>query len=381
MSLAKGIKIVKALLKKIYMYLVHSHPEVDFFCKCLLNTERESLVQRPVLLALRILKINLLCHLPFLKYRYAGQLGHAYLSRRLVRPPVYDLAQQILEYPQVVTDLFGSALMMLKCWSDLYAQLEKELGLLGFARLRGALDDPALPLDEIYRQIGEMLGKEVSYAAELALAEALFVPNKYVVRLLDILQYNCVKVTAVVPTSYPRELMEHLLQKHGIPVDELLLTCEERQPFMQAARRFLAGNTAVFSADFRFIRQGMRQGIRTFYYHDPRLLLRSVKMPRLTPAFSDVFCGLCGLHLFGSEEMPTAAYELAFLCAAPLVCTGGALPDHMPADMCRAIEDFRAALGNYTANHDPMFTIGLDDAERLYGAGRKRIETMIGGSR
>ena len=373
--------VIRKTIKKAYALLAHSSPEVDFRCKCLLSAERESMTQRPLLLALRILLLNVLCRL---RLHYAGRaVGRSYLSPFLVRPPVYDLAAQMLECPRLLTDLAGSAFLLLKSREDFYAALESELGPPGFARLRRRLDDPTMPLADIYRRIGEKLHADISCEAELRLAGQLLVPNRYALRLLDIARYNHVEVIAAVPTSYPRPFVEGLLRKYSVQVDNLVLTCEEQRPLAAAARPLITENTAVFSADFRFVRQaGKLHGHtpRPLYYHDPRKLLRYIRKPRLAPGFADVFYGLCGLQLFGGEVKPGAAYELAWLCVAPAVAAGiRELPEGAPPEMARAVADFRWAADAYVAEHDPSFAVNREDAAKLYAFARRRIERMVRG--
>jgi len=286
------------------MFLVHGNPQVDFYCKCLRRAEKNNAMQRPARLAAGILKANILCRL---KLQYAGlRLGRSYLSERLLRPPVYDMAAQVLVCERLITDLFGSALLQLKC--------------------RGGLD------------------------------EQLFVPNRYAIRLLDIARYHGVKITAVVPESIPRELAEALLRKHEIHVDELLAELPHN-----------VKKACVFSANFELVRWGMKRDLRPLYYHDPRKLLVSIRGPKLDPAFAEVYYGLCGLHLLSGERKHSAAYERAYLCAAPAVFAGiAALPDDAPEDMRLAVEDFSYQLGEYIRRHDPAFAVDHESAAQLH---------------
>ena len=300
MTLNKGVR----RMNWIYQFLVHGNPQVDFYCKTLRRAEKNNAMQRPVRLVVRILKANLLCRL---KLQYARlALGRSYLAPHLLRPPVYDIAAQVLVCERLVTDIFGSALLAFKS--------------------QGEPD------------------------------EALFVPNRYAIRLLDIARYHGVKVTAVVPEGYSREFMKALLHKHAIHVDELL-TEPPQHP----------GKACVFSADFALVRWGMQQKLRPLYYHDPRKLLAAIRGPALEPSFAAVYHGLCGLHLFGGDQTHSPAYERAYLCLAPAVFAGlETLPQNASEDTRRAVADFTCHLDAYIQRHDPDFTVDHESAARLF---------------
>ena len=291
-------------MKQLYQLLVHGNPQVDFYCKTLRRAEQNNAMQRPWLLAARVLKANILCRL---KLQYAGlSLGRSYLSGRLLRPPVTDMAAQVLVCEQLITDLFGSALLRLRSQSAFDAQS--------------------------------------------------FVPNRYALRLLDIARYHGVNITAVVPEHVPRELVRSLLQQHEIHVDELLARPPQNPK-----------NACVFSADFALIRWGMQQNLRPLYYHDPRKLLLPVRAPKLDPAFAEVYRGLCGLHLFGGDQTHSPAYEHAYLCLAPAVFAGVAqLPQNADEDTRQAVADFTHHLNEYIQRHDPDFVVDPESAARLY---------------
>lgn len=313
-------KLPLDFVRKIYNMLTNGNDDVNFYCMCIQNQNREAATNSPIKFALNLIKINILCRLPFSKRRlFSEEIGKAYLSRIFVRPAICELASGMLDNSRLITDIFGCAVTTIKNRNDIFKDVEKEIGVKGFADLRKQYDNSKLPIQQIYKKISAKLKTVIDYKIELSVMEKHYVANKYAVRLLDIAACNNVFITAIIRSSYPREFIEKILKKYKISVDRLIITSESETDFKNEAL-VNPEFTGVFSNDYNgFIKKLMKYGCKPIYYRSPQALMERTVHPKLNDDFRRIYDGICGLNLFSGIKRMSREYELSFLCVAPAV--------------------------------------------------------------
>lgn len=313
-------KLPLDFVRKIYNMLTNGNDDVNFYCMCIQNQNREAATNSPIKFALNLIKINILCRLPFSKHRlFSEEIGKAYLSGIFVRPAICELASGMLDNSRLITDIFGCAVTTIKSRNDIFKDIEMEIGVKGFADLRKQYDNGKLPIQQIYKKISAKLKTVIDYKIELSVMEKHYVANKYAVRLLDIAACNNVFVTAIVHLGYPREFIEKILKRFKISVDKLIITAEWETYFKNEAP-VNPEFTGVFSNDYKgFIKKLMKYGCKPIYYRSPQALMERTVHPKLSDDFRNVYDGICGLNLFSGIKRMSKEYELSFLCIAPAV--------------------------------------------------------------
>lgn len=313
-------KLPLDFVRKIYNMLTNGNDDVNFYCMCIQNQNREAATNSPIKFALNLIKINILCRLPFSKRRlFSEEIGKAYLSGIFVRPAICELASGMLDNSRLITDIFGCAVTTIKNRNDIFKDIEKEIGVKGFADLRKQYDNSRLPIQQIYKKISAKLKTVIDYKIELSVMEKHYVANKYAVRLLDIAACNNVFITAIVHSGYPREFIEKILKRFKISVDKLIITTEWETYFKNEAPDS-PEFTGVFSNDYKgFIKKLMKYGCKPIYYRSPQALMERTVHPKLSDDFRNVYDGICGLNLFSGIKRMSKEYELSFLCIAPAV--------------------------------------------------------------
>ena len=210
-------KLSLDFVRKIYNALTTGNDDVNFYCMCLQNQNREAATNNPVKFGLELIKINILCRLPFCNKRiFTKSVGKDYLSKIFVRPSICELASGMLDNSHLITDIFGSALTQIKSDDEIFAEIEKATGVKGFALLRKKYKKQSLALSEIYKKINAELKTLIDYKLELSLLKNSFLENRYIVRMIDIARCNDMKVSIVIRSIYPKEFIKHLLDSHQI---------------------------------------------------------------------------------------------------------------------------------------------------------------------
>lgn len=313
-------KLPLDFVRKIYNMLTNGNDDVNFYCMCIQNQNREAATNSPIKFAFNLIKINILCRLPFSKRRlFSEEIGKAYLSGIFVRPAICELASGTLDNSQLITDIFGCAVTTIKNRNDIFKDIQKEIGVKGFADLRKQYDNSKLPIQQIYKKISAKLKTVIDYKIELSVMEKYYVANKYAVRLLDIAACNNVFITAIIRSGYPREFIEKILKKYKISVDRLIITSEGETDIKNEAL-VNPEFTGVFSNDYKgFIKKFMKYGCKPIYYRSPQALMERTVHPKLSDDFRNVYDGICGLNLFSGIKRMSKDYELSFLCIAPAV--------------------------------------------------------------
>lgn len=312
-------KLPLDFVRSIYKLLTTGNENVNFYCSCIQNQNREAATNQPVKFAFNLLKVNLICRLPLLKNRtFAEPLGQKYLSELFVRPAVCELASEMLDNTQLITNIFGSAVFTIKSNDEIYELIEEETSVKGFAKLRKKYDSKKLTIQSIYKNISSELNTMIDYKIELAVMEKYYIANKYVIRLLDIAKYNDLKITAIIPTSYPANFIQSILEKFKIEVDELIVTpdCD-----LNIKSYVDPTNTiGIMSSDYNgYIKKFMKLGCKPIYYRSPKMLMEHTVHPALDKNFQDIYDGICGSRLFSGIKRMSPEYELAYLCIAPAV--------------------------------------------------------------
>lgn len=151
-------KLSLDFVRKIYNILTTGNDDVNFYCMCLQNQNREAATNNPVKFGLELIKINILCRLPFCNKRiFTKTVGKDYLSQIFVRPSICELASGMLDNSHLVTDIFGSALNQIKDDDKIFTEIENVTGVKGFALLRKKYGKQGLTISRIYKKINAEL--------------------------------------------------------------------------------------------------------------------------------------------------------------------------------------------------------------------------------
>lgn len=308
-------------VRKLFAFLTNGNAEIKFHTICLQNRDRERAANRPIVFGMQLLFCNVLYRLPVLRdWPFHRRLGHDYITQQYLRLPVEDLSSEILENPAAVCDGTGSLWLPVHGTGAFFAKLEEHFGVKGFASTRALYDDPLTPLSVIYDRINRALGTTLSWRDELPLAEANDIPNRYIIRLLDIAAYHDVALHLVFDSSYPSCFFERRVKQLGLHPDTLSVSCESGMKKREAVGALSLSKFGIVSADFAgFVKPLTQAGGRPIYYRSPSLLMHETKQPPLSSPFREVYEAVCGAALFTGRWRAPFSYELGYLCAGPVL--------------------------------------------------------------
>ena len=309
-------KLSLDFVRKIYNMLTTGNDDVNFYCMCLQNQNREAATNNPVKFGLELIKINILCRLLFCNKRiFTKTVGKDYLSQIFVRPSICELASGMLDNSHLVTDVFGSALNQIKDDDKIFAEIENITGVKGFALLRKKYGKQGLTISGIYKKINAELKTLIDYKLELSLVENSFFENRYIVRMIDIARCNDMKVSIVIRSIYPKEFIKHLLDGHQIGYDELIVTVDNKTCIETGDNC----HTCVMSNNYDFIKKYSKLGCRQMYYRCPTALMEHIDNPIKDEQFKRLYNTICGMNLFSGIKRMSNEYELGYMCIAPAI--------------------------------------------------------------
>lgn len=309
-------KLSLDFVRKIYNMLTTGNDDVNFYCMCLQNQNREAATNNPVKFGLELIKINILCRLPFCNKRiFTKTVGKDYLSQIFVRPSICELASGMLDNSHLITDIFGSALTQIKSDDEIFAEIEKATGVKGFALLRKKYKKQSIALSEIYKKINAELKTLIDYKLELSLLKNSFLENRYIVRMIDIARCNDMKVSIVIRSIYPKEFIKHLLDRHQIGYDELIVTVDNKTCIETGDNC----HTCVMSNNYDLIKKYSKLGCRQMYYRCPTALMEHIDNPIKDEQFKRLYNTICGMNLFSGIKRMSNEYELGYMCIAPAI--------------------------------------------------------------
>ena len=309
-------KLSLDFVRKIYNILTTGNDDVNFYCMCLQNQNREAATNNPVKFGLELIKINILCRLPFCNKRiFTKSVGKDYLSQIFVRPSICELASGMLDNSHLVTDIFGSALNQIKSDDEIFTEIENATGVKGFAMLRKKYERQGLTIFQIYKKINTELKTLIDYKLELSLVENSFLENRYIVRMIDIARCNDMKVSVEIKSIYPKEFIRHQLDKHQIGYDELIVTNDNKTCIETNDNC----HTCVMSNSYDFIKKYTKKGCKQMYYRSPVVLMEHIDNPIKDYKFRKLYNTICGMNLFSGIKRMSNEYELGYMCIAPAI--------------------------------------------------------------
>lgn len=309
-------KLSLDFVRKIYNILTTGNDDVNFYCMCLQNQNREAATNNPVKFGLELIKINILYRLPFCNQRiFTKSVGKDYLSQIFVRPSICELASGMLDNSHLITDIFGSALTQIKSDDEIFAEIEKATGVKGFALLRKKYKKQSIALSEIYKKINAELKTLIDYKLELSLLKNSFLENRYIVRMIDIARCNDMKVSVVIKSIYPKDFVKHLLDKYRIGYDELIVNTVSNDVIETDDNN----HTCVMSNNYDFIKRYAKIGCSQMYYRCPTALMEHIDNPIKDEKFKKLYNTICGMNLFSGIKRMSNEYELGYMCIAPAI--------------------------------------------------------------
>lgn len=313
-------KLSVDFVRKIFWILTNGNAQIKFHTICMQNRDREKATNRPVEFGLKLLGYNLWYRLPLLREIPIGrQIGKDYLTRQYLRLPVEDLASEILENPQAVCDVENSLFLPVLSQDAFFEKLENVFDCPGFAKMRRRYQDNKKPLKDIYDSINQALSTSLSWEQELSIARENLIPNRYIIRFLDIATYHQVAIYLTVDSCYPRCFFETLLKQNDISWDYLAVSCESGKSKTEIARTLGLSKFGIVSADFNgFLKPLSKLGGKPIYYRAPVQLMKDTLHPGLSADFQETYDAICGARVFSGSKRPEFLYELGYLCVGPL---------------------------------------------------------------
>lgn len=389
-------KLPLDFVRKIYNILTNGNEDVNFYCLCLHNQNREAAMNSPIQFGINLIKLNIFCRIPFLKNKiFNEKIGQNYLSSIFVRPSISELASGMLDNSAVITDIFECAVTSLKSDEEIYNIVEKNTKVKGFAKLRKKLDNKKVPIEEIYIKINETLHSSIDYKTELSYRRQFYVPNRYVVRLLDIATFNDLKIYSYVNSVLPRDFIKSVMEEFSIYTDVLSISSESDSKFAVPEH---PESTAVLSSDYKFIKKFMKYGCKPFYYRNPVLIMNKTVHPELSNDFKTAYDIISGRRLFSGLKRYSREYEFSYLCLAPVVYSceqsGSNINEYFknskidiapidkyitsaPDEVKSAIKDFSDDITQYFIQTEQKLKIPVNDALALYRQGEKELVGIL----
>ncbi len=205
------------------------------------------------------------------------QIGRSYLSDLLTSRPLVQTARKMTVRSELVVDLFSACLFAVKCPDQLKTGSQTAA-------------DPA---------------------------DCLYIPNRCVMRLLDIASYHNINITIIASGNASEADIRRLLDKFELPADKLLLTDGTRQTSAAIITELARPDTCVISGLSSHIRIARKQQALPLYYEPPHALMKRIKHPDLTASFQGIYDSICATELWYREHCFSPAYEIAYLCLGP----------------------------------------------------------------
>ena len=314
-------KLSVDFVRKIFTFLTNGNAHIKFHTICMQNRDREMAANRPIQFGMKLLGYNVFYRIPLVRNIKIGRtIGKDYLTRCYLRLPVEDLASEILENPQVVCDVEDCLFLPVLSKRIFYQKVEEELKCPQFAKLRQKFEGALRPIHDIYKDISHTLGKKISCEKELELAQVNMLPNRYILRLLDIAAYHDVGIHLVMDSSYPLSFFESLFRKNGITWKTLSVSNKTKEKKRKMAMNLGLELFGVVSADFNgFIKPLSKRGAKSIYYRAPVALMKDAGHPLLSKNFQEIYDAICGARVFSGQKRVSFLYELGYLCMGPLV--------------------------------------------------------------
>ena len=323
--------ILKYLKKKLFHLLTSANADVAFYTEAYITSNKEWIMKRPIVFALNLVKINFNCLILHRNYSFKELLpGRKCLARIHRRPKVYLFAVELMKYPYIITDVFGSLFEMTVDFDTIYRKIEDTYHLPGFADLRKKKANNSKTISSIYEELSQELSATISKDIEISLLKEHLILNPYLKKALDIAIYNKTAVIGILDSSYSKEDLEDLFSDYSIKLTDLYVTSERKQPLHRIRNEFIQQHRLdhdkteekflVLSANYHkaFQRSG-KYPFAQKYYRSSKEIMKSIPFPALTTEFREVYQTVTGIELFGGLYNHKNLYELTYLYLAPVV--------------------------------------------------------------
>lgn len=374
-------------VRKLYNVLTEGNEDVNFCCLCLHNQNREAAINNPVSFGINLVKLNILCRIPIVKkYVFSKKIGKNYLSSVYVRPTITELASGLLDNKAVITDVFDCAVSSLKSDCEIFKMIEEKTGVKGFAKIRRKYDDKTQKIEHIYEKINSALNSSVDYHIELDLRMKFYIPNRYVVRLLDIATFNNLKIYACINSSLPGDFIKSVMNEFDVPFDVMTVSSEDDFEYPVPENPAL---TDVLSSDYSFIKRYLRLGCVATYYRKPETVMHRIRHPKINREFREVYDIICGNRLFSGLKRYSREYELAYLCLAPYIqscreknnniitLSANKILETASDEVKKAVEDYFEDFENYSRQTGTIPHTAFNDGVALYKVGENQMSELF----
>lgn len=319
------------LQKILFHTLTNQNGEVSYYGEVYLKKCGNWAGSKPVTFAKNLLKLRF--HYGILKrsspLRLAGMKNDR-IDLSYYRLKLTQSMKVMLDYRHIITDMWGSLLQPVLSEEALFIQLEKNLGVDGFAAARKKYDDTRVPIDEIYKKISVELNTPIFSEYEIKLVSDSVLINYFVLDNLDTAVANQTEVTAIIDSSYPKEMFEEILKKHSINcISEIIVTSQNNKKISRLISEYIKKykrqekgydkNVRIYASDYdKYILRQRRKGNTASYYTPPEFFLKRNNIPEFTSPFGGLYRHIEGNLNYSRPFSRSDEYQTAVLYIAPV---------------------------------------------------------------
>lgn len=179
----------------MYYELTSENAEVAYYSEIYTKENRERAIEGQMQFIRNLLKIRWMCNRKQFEQLQEWLITEEKGLKSFVpRPKVYRYGEQFIGYKKLLTDVIGSLILETKTQLHRFEELEQIFGIEGFALKRAAYRNTNLSIQEIYRRLSALFGRELEYQMECEEYRQSLLINHYLEKALNIASYNNTKL-------------------------------------------------------------------------------------------------------------------------------------------------------------------------------------------
>ena len=324
---------MKINIQKILFHtLTNQNGEVSYYGEVYLKKCGNWVSRKPVSFALNLIKIRF--HYGILKSTSPLKLKgikDRNIHLNYFRLKLSQSMRVMLDYRNIITDLWGSLLQPSLSEDAVFQILENEFGIKGFANVRKKYQDTKVSIEKIYEKINKEFQSNLSPDLEIKLVSDTVLVNSFVLENIDTAVANQTVVTAVVDSCYPMSMFEEILERNRIScISEIVITSERQKSVQKLVSEYVKKykkqekgydkSVRIYAADYdKYILKQRRKGNTASYYPLPYFFLKKNNIPGFKSPFGELYRRVEGLLNYSRPFSRSDEYQTAVLYLAPSV--------------------------------------------------------------
>jgi hypothetical protein len=225
------LQVVKTIIKKFaksgYRLVTSLNADTLYYGRIYIDKNREKVKKSPIKFLLGLLRINWLCYTgkkeTLQKELISPKVG---IDSFITRPKVFRFAEQFIGYTDLILDLENCLFVMTKTMNQIIEDVEEKFQISGFSKIRLQYDSKAKTINQIYQEISNALKMKISPDIEIEQFQKSIIINPYIAKVLSIVAYNSVCITAYLDTSYDKRIYERICRDAGIVLNHIETTAD-----------------------------------------------------------------------------------------------------------------------------------------------------------